>query len=57
MPAAPSVTFDPDRPGIPPQDGSLKEFPSYLLFPSAGCYLLEATWATGTWRLGFGFGS
>jgi hypothetical protein len=39
------------------QHGSFKEFPSYMYFPSSGCYLLEAEWPGGRWELGFGFGS
>lgn len=37
-------------------DGGWREFPSYLYFPSSGCYVLEGTWASGSWQLAFGFG-
>jgi hypothetical protein len=33
------------------------DFPSYVYFPSAGCYSIEARWPDGSWRLGFGVGS
>ena len=47
--------LDPARPAIPPQDGRLKEFPSNLFFPSAGCYSLSVAAADDSWALGFGF--
>ena len=54
--ATESPILDPKHPAIPTQDGEWKEYPSALLFPSAGCYVLTASWAGGSWRMGFGFG-
>jgi hypothetical protein len=51
-----SPVLDPRHPAIPIQDGNWKEFPSYLYFPSAGCYVLSASWSGGSWEMGFGFG-
>ena len=48
--------FDPNAPAIPVTHEGWREYPSYTYFPSAGCYLLTATWTDGTSRLGFGFG-
>jgi hypothetical protein len=48
--------LDPASPGVPPEEGHWREFPSYLYFPEAACYSLEAAWPGGSWRLGFGFG-
>jgi len=50
------LVLDPDHPAIPLQHGQWKEFPSELLFPSSGCYRLNASWADGAWEMGFGFG-
>jgi hypothetical protein len=55
-PATESAVLDPKHPAIPVQDGRWKEFPSDLYFPSAGCYVLTASWAGGSWQMGFGFG-
>ena len=51
-----SPVLDPANPAIPIQDGNWKEFPSYVYFPSAGCYVLSASWSGGSWQMGFGFG-
>jgi hypothetical protein len=52
-----SATLDPGRPGVPPDPSSgFKEFPSYVYFPAAGCYFLEATWPGGSWRIVFAAG-
>lgn len=58
QPRGPSarLALDPSYPAIPVQHGRWKEFPSYLFAPSAGCYRLTASWAGGSWALGFGFG-
>ena len=32
------------------------EFPSYVYFPGAGCFVLEARWSDGSWRLAFAAG-
>jgi len=48
--------FDPEDPAIPVTHEGWREYPSYAYFPSAGCYLLTATWTGGSSELGFGFG-
>jgi hypothetical protein len=48
--------FDPEAPAIPVTHEGWREYPSYAYFPSAGCYLLTATWTGGSSELGFGFG-
>jgi hypothetical protein len=55
---APSTvaTFDPGSPAIPVQHEGWREYPTYAYFPSAGCYLLTATWTGGRSELGFGLG-
>jgi hypothetical protein len=50
------ATIDPKAPAIPVAHGGWREYPSYAYFPSAGCYLLTATWTDGRSQLGFGFG-
>lgn len=54
----PTATLDPATPGAVSEPGSpWREFPSYLYFPSAGCYLLQVDSADAGWNLRFGFGS
>jgi hypothetical protein len=54
----PTATLDPATPGAVSEPGILwREFPSYLHFPSAGCYLLQVDSADAGWKLRFGFGS
>jgi hypothetical protein len=53
---ATSLVVDSEAPGVLPQGRGWKEFPSYLYFPRAGCYVLTAEWPGGAWRLGFGLG-
>jgi hypothetical protein len=48
--------FDPESPAIPVQHGGWREYPTYAYFPTAGCYLLTATWTGGRSQLGFGLG-
>jgi len=55
-PPATSAGLDPAHPENVAERGGWKEFPSYVYFPSAGCYTLEASWRGGRWRIGFGFG-
>ena len=55
-PATDTPVLDPAHPAIPVQDERWKEFPSYLYFASAGCYVLTASWSGGSWELGFGLG-
>ena len=52
-PPATEAVFDPRAPGIPVQHGQWREWPSYLYAPVAGCYVLEARWPGGSWRLMF----
>lgn len=55
--AAASATLDPERPGaLPDRSNGLKEFPSYVYFPAAGCYFLEASWPGGSWKVVFAVG-
>jgi hypothetical protein len=55
---AASATLHPERPGALPEDPSsgFKEFPSYVYFPAAGCYFLEARWPGGSWKIVFAVG-
>lgn len=46
--------LDPDFAGV--GESGWSEFPSYLYFDGAGCFTLEASWASGEWSLTFGFG-
>jgi hypothetical protein len=48
--------LDPKHPGVPPVPGEARQFPSYLYFPRAACYFLEASWPGGRWRMVFGAG-
>jgi hypothetical protein len=48
--------LDPASPGVPPTSDGYKDFPSYLYVPQAGCYMVEAKWTDGHWRLVFGLG-
>jgi hypothetical protein len=53
----PTGTLDPATPGAVSEPGSpWREFPSYLHFPSAGCYLLQVDSGAAGWNLRFGFG-
>jgi hypothetical protein len=54
-PATAAPVLDPAQPENL-GDGGWKEYPSYLYFPSSGCYVLEAEWPGGDWQIGFGFG-
>jgi hypothetical protein len=51
----PQAMLDPARPGVP-ATGDFREFPSYVYIPRAGCYLLQASWLGGAWRLVVGLG-
>lgn len=50
--------LDPSRPGHPDVDSKpdTHEWGSYVVFPRAGCYRLEAQWPQDSWRLIFSFG-
>lgn len=55
------AVLDPTHPGAYPVDPAnpdaiFAEFPSYLFVPRSGCYVLEATWAEGRWRIPFAAG-
>jgi hypothetical protein len=52
----PELVLDPQNPGIPVQHGQWKEWPSTFYIPRAGCYILEARWDGGSWRLAFAAG-
>ena len=61
--AAPTTTpvLDPTHPGAYPgnpvnPDRVFPNYPSYLFIPRAGCYVLEATWPGGHWRIPFAAG-
>lgn len=53
---APVAILNPATPGVPATGDAYKEFPSYAYVPKAGCYLLEAHWPAGKWRLVVGLG-
>ena len=53
--------LDPTHPGAYPYnpanpDRVFPEYPSYLFIPHAGCYVLEASWPEGHWRIPFAAG-
>jgi hypothetical protein len=50
------ATLDPANPGTPALQGEPREFPSYMYFPHAGCFEVEARWAGGHWRFVIGVG-
>jgi hypothetical protein len=56
----PSTTpvLDPRYPvaTAPNQPAGWAAFPSYLFIPHAGCYVVEADWPGGMWRLAFAAG-
>jgi hypothetical protein len=49
-----SPTLTPEVAGI--GETKWREFPSYLYFDRAGCFMLTATWGNDSWQLGFGLG-
>ncbi len=54
---ATAATLDPANPGVPiTSPRAYREFPSYGYFPGAGCYVLQATWGRGAWRIVVGVG-
>jgi hypothetical protein len=53
--------LDPTHPGAYPYnpanpDQVFAEYPSYLFVPHAGCFVLEANWPEGHWRIPFAAG-
>lgn len=51
-----TIRLDPSNPGTPSHRKGWSEYPSTLWFPEAGCYIIKASWADGSWQRGFGFG-
>jgi hypothetical protein len=51
-----TMRLDPSNPGTPSHRKGWSEYPSTLWFPEAGCYIIKASWADGSWQRGFGFG-
>lgn len=55
-------TGDTTTPVLSPESGGVgeggwKEFPSYVYFDRAGCFVVEVASDRRSWRVGFGFGS
>ena len=50
-PTRPFARLDPEEPGTVSGNPRWAEFPSYVFFPRAGCYLLETGTSRGPWRL------
>jgi hypothetical protein len=52
------LALDPARPSHPdvPSRPGTHEWGSYVDFPAAGCYRLDARWPGGSWNLVFSFG-
>jgi hypothetical protein len=50
--------LDPTRPSHPdvPDKPDTHEWGSYVVFPQAGCYRVDAQWPQGSWSLVFAFG-
>jgi len=46
-------TLDARHPAIRSRPGSWAYFPSTFIVPESGCYVLEARWPGGTWRVTF----
>lgn len=48
-----SVPSTSTHPKLNGYDGSVgwTQFPSYVIFPQAGCYTVSAKWSTGSWRV------
>lgn len=52
-----TMRLDPSQPGTPSRSHGWTEYPSLLSFPEAGCYIIQASWAGGSWQRQFGFGA
>jgi hypothetical protein len=55
-----SAMLDPSRSRVQPAADNTEGFtffPSYLVIPKAGCYLLEAQWDDGAWQIPFAAGA
>jgi len=60
-PPTTTPALDPAHPGADPfnpanPDQMFPNYPSYLFIPHAGCYVLEASWPEGHWRIPFAAG-
>lgn len=44
------------KPGAVTNPGEPKQFPSYIYFTEAGCYVLSASWNGGSWKIVLGLG-
>ncbi len=55
-PLSDTLRLDPSNPGTPDRRKGWTEYPSLVWFPEAGCYMIQASWADGSWQRGFGFG-
>jgi hypothetical protein len=51
-----TMRLDPSNPGTPSHRKGWSEYPSSVWFPEAGCYIIKASWADGSWQRGLGFG-
>ncbi len=51
-----TMRLDPSHPGTPSRRQGWTEYPSLLSFPEAGCYIIKASWADGSWQRALGFG-
>jgi hypothetical protein len=54
--AAPSASLDPAHPGAPSEEKGWLNFPSYVYFPGAGCYVVRAASSETHWKMVFAFG-
>ena len=52
----PSAALDPAHPGAPSENLGWLNFPSYLYFPGAGCFVLAVASPGAGWDMTFGFG-
>lgn len=55
-PVSDTMLLDPRNPGTPSRRKGWTAHPSLLLFPEAGCYVIEAAWDGGSWQRAFAFG-
>jgi hypothetical protein len=43
-------TLDPQNPGAY-SNPDYVDFPSYIIIPEPGCYIIEASWDAGSWQI------
>lgn len=55
-PPSDTLRLDPSHPGTSSRRAGWTEYPSLLSFPEVGCYVIQASWADGSWQRGFGLG-